>query len=88
MNTWTYNPLLAGFPAHGSGDERAILDILSAGWTDGLPAQPYTQLGAGFLPQLLDWVFYRNLPNPNPGSVEFSASGADHLPMVFEFSVR
>jgi endonuclease/exonuclease/phosphatase family metal-dependent hydrolase len=79
LNTWFYG-----------ANEPVIAELLADGWTDALNFGPnaYTQVGAGVLPQLLDWSFVRGLPGTYSGFVATNAKGADHLPLVMEFQVR
>ena len=70
-------------------NEAAILRLLNDNWQHGItPIPAYTQLGAGFLPQLLDFIFWRGLPATTSGGVEYQAQAADHFPLYFDLSVR
>ncbi len=83
FNTWTCNPGLADC-THPPDAEAAVEEMLAADWLDGTAGfNGHTQLGAGFFPQRLDWLFYRGLA-AEPGSSAPEAHGSDHLPVVFE----
>jgi len=90
FNTWTCNPLVSDCTARPDA-EQAIEDFLADGWSNGDGSwNGVTQLGKGFFPQRLDWVFFRG-PDASAvpgGQADDGASGSDHLPVYFELRLE
>lgn len=80
LNTWTCNP--ANSDCTSSPDaEEVVVDFLNDGWDDGTRGfNGFTQLGEGFFPQRLDWLFVRGAALL-PGTAVTDADGSDHLPL-------
>jgi endonuclease/exonuclease/phosphatase family metal-dependent hydrolase len=86
LNTFICNPQLLTCNKPPAA-EPVIQDILKDGWTDLLPSfNGWTQLGVGFFPQRLDWLFARQV-TPISGKVLQGIKAADHVPVVAVFSV-
>ncbi len=86
FNTWTCNPLVSDCTAAPDA-EQAIEDFLAGGWKNGDGAwNGVTQLGKGFFPQRLDWIFYRG-PGAVPGQADADAGGSDHLPVYSDIQL-
>ena len=82
-NTWTCNPALADCTVPPSA-EATVEDYLADGWSDGCAGwNGITQLGAGFFPQRLDWLFYKGA-DATAGQSDADATGSDHLPLYFD----
>lgn len=80
LNTWTCNPA-QGDCAAAPRSELVIEELLGDGWLDGTAGfTGYTQLGSGFFPQRLDWIFYRGVDAVPGGRVD--VAGSDHLPIT------
>ncbi len=80
FNTWACNPMRLDCTQPPSA-EPAVRDVLAAGWSDGTPGfTSFTQLGVGFFPQRLDYIFARGLP-PIPGGRAIGTQASDHLPL-------
>jgi endonuclease/exonuclease/phosphatase family metal-dependent hydrolase len=79
-NTW--NCLPAGWDsANTTAVEPVIRQALAAGFVDTTPAfRSFTQLGLGFYPQRLDWIFARGVSFLPDGRAEPTGS-SDHLPL-------
>jgi endonuclease/exonuclease/phosphatase family metal-dependent hydrolase len=84
LNTWTCNPAIADC-TKAPAAEQVVEDFLNGGWSDGTAGwNGVTQLGKGFFPQRLDWLFYRGTSS-TPG-MRVDASGSDHLPIFTRLS--
>jgi len=85
FNTWTCNPLVSDCTVAPAA-EQTIEDFLADGWFNGDGGwNGVTQLGKGFFPQRLDWVFYRGTGTSAVfGQADDGATGSDHLPVYFE----
>jgi endonuclease/exonuclease/phosphatase family metal-dependent hydrolase len=80
LNTWTCNPALADCTRPPAA-EPVVAEFLAAGWSDGTEGfTGHTQLGQGFFPQRLDWIFYRGV-GATPGGAAADAQGSDHFPV-------
>jgi endonuclease/exonuclease/phosphatase family metal-dependent hydrolase len=68
--------------------EEVVADFLAEGWQDAVPDDGgWTQLGEGFFPQRLDWIFHRGGLEPVDGEiVRRSIDASDHVPVVFRFA--
>jgi endonuclease/exonuclease/phosphatase family metal-dependent hydrolase len=87
LNTWTCNPTVANCAVPPAA-EQVIEDFLDAGWRDGTDGwNGWTQLGEGFFPQRLDWIFFRGL-DTTPGRGISGIPGSDHFPVVFHFRLE
>jgi endonuclease/exonuclease/phosphatase family metal-dependent hydrolase len=86
LNTWLCNPLVSDCGQPGPA-EQVVEDYLAAGWADVAPDfDSWTQLGEGFFPQRLDWMFQRGLTDEG-WIVLQAADGSDHAPLVWSFSL-
>jgi len=82
FNTWTCNPSFNDCTVAPDA-EQAIEDFNAQGWSNGTGSwNGVTQLGEGFFPQRLDWVFFRG-PGATTGQAD-NATGSDHLPVYFD----
>ena len=80
LNTWTCNPATNDCTSSPDAEE-IIVDFLDDGWDDGTRGyNGITQLGEGFFPQRLDWLFVRGTGSL-PGSALTDVDGSDHLPL-------
>ncbi len=80
LNTWTCNPATNDCTSSPDAEE-IIADFLDDGWDDGTRGyNGITQLGEGFFPQRLDWLFVRGTGSL-PGSALTDVDGSDHLPL-------
>lgn len=85
FNTWTCNPMRQDCTLAPSA-EPAIRTVLAAGWQDATAGyKSFTQLGIGFFPQRLDWIFSRGLP-AIPGGRAVPTQASDHLPLFAELT--
>ncbi|MBI5525687.1 MAG: hypothetical protein HY897_05080 [Deltaproteobacteria bacterium] len=83
LNTWTCNPTISDCTKPPAA-EKVIQNILAAGWSDGTEGYTgITQLGEGFFPQRLDWLFYRGAA-AKAGDAARDAKGSDHFPVYFD----
>ncbi len=88
LNTWSCNPLLADCTRPPAA-EVAVREFLDEGWSDGTDGYlGHTQLGRGFFPQRLDWIFHRGLDAAFPGDGALGAGGSDHFPVWMELTLR
>lgn len=79
LNTWTCNPIVSDCSIPPAA-ETVVEDFLSSGWADGTAGfNGHTQLGEGFFPQRLDWIFVRGAGATPGRAVE--VAGSDHLPV-------
>ena len=86
LNTWTCNPLRYDCTLPPAA-EPAVRDLLAAGWDDSTAGfKSFTQLGIGFFPQRLDWIFSRGLAVV-PGGRAVPTDASDHLPLYAEFAL-
>lgn len=84
LNTWTCNPNVADC-SKAPAAEKVVKDFLGAGWSDGTEGwNGITQIGKGFFPQRLDWLFYRGAKAVPGHRAESDAS--DHKPIYFQVS--
>lgn len=85
FNTWTCNPMRQDCTVPPSA-EPAVRAIVAAGWQDATPDfKSFTQLGVGFFPQRLDWIFTRGLP-ALPGGRAVPTQASDHLPLFAQLT--
>lgn len=85
FNTWTCNPMQKDCTVAPSAEE-VVRNVLAAGWADGTAGfRAFTQLGIGFFPQRLDWIFARGGLLVVPGGHAVGTDGSDHLPLFAEF---
>lgn len=91
FNTWTCNPLVSDCTVAPAA-EQTIEDFLADGWTNGDGAwNGVTQLGKGFFPQRLDWLFFRGpagAVSATFGQADDGATGSDHLPVYFDLRLQ
>ncbi len=86
LNTWTCNP--ANSDCTSSPDAEAIIvDFLADSWGDGTAGyNGRTQLGEGFFPQRLDWLFVKGAA-VTPGIALTDVDGSDHLPLFTDLAL-
>ncbi len=86
FNTWTCNPLVSDCTVAPDA-EATVENFLSDGWHNGDGSwNGVTQIGKGFFPQRLDWIFYRG-PGGTPGQADANAQGSDHLPVYADIQI-
>ena len=85
FNTYTCNPIVQDCSTSPDA-ETVIEDFYLDNWRDGTEGfNGETQMGAGFLPQRLDWILYRGF-TVSPGEA-FDAGGSDHYPIYTDIVV-
>ena len=87
LNTYLCNPSIGTNCTVAPGAEQAVEDFLANGFADGTAGfNGTTQVGAGFFPQRLDWLFARGL-TVTAGAADSQAKGSDHLPIYTRVTV-
>lgn len=85
FNTWNCSPFRWDCTDPQTA-ESCLRRFFDSGWVDGTAGfRSFTQVGLGFFPQRLDWLFVRGLL-VTPGRA-VPTSAADHLPIFCEVSL-